>query len=243
MLRSISNSLLALIYPQQCVLCGASVEERRDGVACDACWNQTKIFSAKDALCAKCGAFLSDRLSTGSSFCLRCAGHAYNSAHAIGIYEKALAATILNLKRRPELAFRIRTMLLGVFLQLPPPAATLIVPVPLSRKRMLERGFNQAEVIASFLSQHARVRMSREILFRTTHTRIHRAAMDQKAREKTVKKAFQLTESRSVASSDILLIDDVFTSGATASACAEVLKNGGARSVTVLTLGRAVLRS
>jgi predicted amidophosphoribosyltransferase len=66
--------------------------------------------------------------------------------------------------------------------------------------------------------------------------------MDKKAREMSVAKAFKLVQPDKVIGKDILLVDDVFTSGATVSACAAILKKGGAQTVRVFTLGRAVLR-
>jgi predicted amidophosphoribosyltransferase len=65
--------------------------------------------------------------------------------------------------------------------------------------------------------------------------------MDKKAREATVKNAFDVRAPRLITGKDILLVDDVLTSGSTASCCAEVLKKNGASSVTVVTLARAVV--
>lgn len=70
---------------------------------------------------------------------------------------------------------------------------------------------------------------------------MHRVAMDKRARELTVEKAFVVRSPRMIDEKDIYLIDDVFTSGATASACARVLKKNGAKKVIVVTLARAVL--
>ena len=70
---------------------------------------------------------------------------------------------------------------------------------------------------------------------------MHRIGMDEKARELTVRKAFEVTRPKLIEGQNILLIDDVFTSGATASYCAKVLKKHGAAKVNVLTLARAVL--
>ena len=70
---------------------------------------------------------------------------------------------------------------------------------------------------------------------------MHRIAMDKKARELTVVNAFEVTRPNLIAGQRILLVDDIFTSGATASACAKVLKKNGAVEVNVFTLARAIL--
>ena len=73
---------------------------------------------------------------------------------------------------------------------------------------------------------------------RTIHTPMHRAGMDAKGRALTVEKAFAVTRPKLIAGKNILLVDDVLTSGATISACAKILKKNGARKVFVLTVAR-----
>ncbi len=70
---------------------------------------------------------------------------------------------------------------------------------------------------------------------------MHRIGMDKKARELTVKNAFEITRPKLIEGKNVLLVDDVFTSGATASSCAKVLKKNGAVGVQVFTLARAVM--
>jgi ComF family protein len=119
--------------------------------------------------------------------------------------------------------------------------ADIVVPVPLSRKRAVERGYNQAAVIAAILSRSARIELGTSALERRLDTPMHRVGMDKKARELTVKKAFAVVHPRLIEGRDVVLVDDVFTSGATASACAAVLKKNGAARVRVFTVARAVL--
>src|SRR5260370_1334885 len=116
----------------------------------------------------------------------------------------------------------------------------LIVPIPLSKQRKQERGFNQAEIIAAELSRVSGIPVDASSLIRKFHTPIHRMGMDQKAREITVKNVFEVVRPRLIAGKNILLVDDVFTSGATASFCAKVLKKNGAVKVNVFILARAV---
>jgi ComF family protein len=242
MFTSLTDSLLSLIYPQSCVICGSSVEERADGVACKNCWSQTRIFIGLETLCSKCGAYLRDKPSARPVFCHDCDAQAFDSAHAVGVYEKALAAAIISLKKSPYMPTTLREHIRMTIDRIELAQNTIIVPVPLSAKRRLERGFNQAELIAMCLASEIGLSVEAGALERTVHTTIHRVAMDKKAREMSVAKAFKLTQSNKIVGKDILLVDDVFTSGATVSACAAILKKGGARTVHVFTLGRAVLR-
>jgi ComF family protein len=111
--------------------------------------------------------------------------------------------------------------------------------VPLHPKRLRTRGFNQASIIAQAVSKALNLPVDEVSLVRVSTTEKYRAGMDTKGRRDTVAGAFRVAYPRLIAGEDILLVDDVFTTGATVSACAEVLFEAGAKSVFVLTIGRA----
>jgi competence protein ComFC len=240
MLQKIYDSLLTLAYPQVCHVCNESVETAAAGVACQKCWQKTRIFTGNETLCAKCSAFLQDKPSKSQTFCHACDEHFYDAARVVGLYENALAASVLNLKREPFVAQTLKKLFTAAFENSPFRDATVIVPVPLSKKRFLERGFNQAEVLAETLARHFALKLDDQSLARKIHTPVHRAAMDRRARQLTVENAFEVTRPKLVRGEKILLVDDVFTSGATVSACAEALKKKGADKVYVLTIARAI---
>ncbi|MDQ3181475.1 MAG: double zinc ribbon domain-containing protein [Acidobacteriota bacterium] len=239
MFHKISDALLTLAYPQACQICKNSVENLADGVACQSCWEKTQIFSGAETLCGKCGRFLQAKATNFETFCHLCSEHFYDSASAVGIYEDALAASVLHLKREPFIAKRLKNLFISRFQHSDFQDASLIIPVPLSKKRRLERGFNQAGVLAKILATQTRIKLDQQSLIRKIHTPMHRAAMDNKAREMSVKNAFEIKRPKFVEDENILLVDDVFTSGATVSNCAKVLKESGARQVCVLTVARA----
>jgi competence protein ComFC len=113
-----------------------------------------------------------------------------------------------------------------------------MIPVPLHPERERERGFNQAAVLGRRLSRLNRLPMDEHSVIRTAHTERHRAGMDARARRESVANAFTVIRPRLIEGERVLLIDDVFTTGATVSACAEALKAAGARQVSVLTVAR-----
>jgi ComF family protein len=119
-------------------------------------------------------------------------------------------------------------------------AATLVLPVPLHLARERERGFNQAALLASAVAKGAGLPLDSWSLARVVHSERHRAGMDARARRESVHAAFNVTRPRLVRDESIILVDDVFTTGATASACAHALLDAGARAVFVLTAARAV---
>lgn len=119
--------------------------------------------------------------------------------------------------------------------------ADLLVPVPLHRWRLLKRRYNQAAVMAFALTRAAGIRTVPDVLLRqrATPPQGHLSVAE---RAKNVRKAFALNPRRKaqITGKRIVLIDDVYTSGATVNECAQVLIEAGAASVDVLTLARVV---
>jgi ComF family protein len=241
MFRAVQNSLLSLIYPQECRVCARQVESLDDGAACGACWNKVRIFDGSEMLCDKCGAFFGDEAAPSPVFCHKCDEHHYDKAIAVGVYETALAAAIIELKATPNLPARIKSVIKHALPRVDLASTEVIIPIPLSKLRKIERGFNQAEIVAAEIGRASRIRVDYSSLGRKVHTPIHRVGMDQKARELTVKNAFEVLRPKLVSGKNILLVDDVFTSGATSSYCAKVLKKNGSGKVNVFTLARAVM--
>ena len=239
----IFDALLTLAYPQVCAICGRSVERRKFGVACEPCWNKTKIFTGEETLCWKCGApapadvapDLRDEVR-----CRRCDSQSFTAARAVGLYEGALRESVLLLKRQPHVSFQLEALVAAAARREPLSAGSRIIPVPLHDKRRKTRGFNQASVMAQSLSRSLRLPLDEVSLVRVSGTEQYRAGLDAKGRHDTVTGAFQVAYPRLVAGEDILLIDDVFTTGATVSSCARALTEAGARSVFVLTIARGL---
>ena len=239
----ILDGLLALVYPQSCAVCGGSVESHQLGIACAECWQTTSIFTNAHTLCWKCGAPSLGRIEPGkvaSVRCRRCDDDAFTAARACGAYEGALRATVLALKREPNVSQQLLNLLSQTQQLSPLDQATRVLPVPLHPDREKERGFNQATVIGRELARRVRLPFDNKSLIRISHSAKHRAGMDAKGRRASVATAFAVSYPRLIAGEKILLVDDVFTTGATVSACAQVLLTAGAEAVFVLTISRPV---
>lgn len=236
------DAALALVYPQACAVCSRSVESRHDGVACLRCWNDAPLFTCDETICWKCGALSLAKVSHDrreTVRCGRCETDEFTTARSCGLYEGALRASILELKRQPHVARRVAHLMYDVQQREPLNQADLIIPVPLHHDRERERGFNQACVLARELSRVIGSQIDEHSVVRRVHTERHRAGMDAKARRQSVANAFTVRHADSVSGKRVLLIDDVFTTGATVSACASVLKDAGAEEVFVLTVAKA----
>lgn len=237
------DALLAVLYPQRCEVCGGSVERRALGVACEQCWKSTRLFNSESLICWKCGRPSLREVSVAKRedvSCHRCEDETFASARACGVYEGALRASVLALKREPHIPERLKSLLVQTQTKYPLCSATRIIPVPLHPERLKARGFNQAEVIATALSRACGVQLDTASLVRTQYVERHRAGMDVKDRRKSVDNAFEVVHPNLVRSEKVLLVDDVFTTGATASACATALLQAGVEEVFVVTIARPV---
>lgn len=200
----LTDSLLSVLYPQSCPICGESVEQHKFGVACEACWNKTQILT-------DCG--------------------------AIGWYEGALREAILLLKRQPYLPPHLVELLVDASKSFR--GVTCVVPVPLHRDRLRSRGFNQAAIIGREMSRALAVPLDEVSLVRVTSSEKNRTGLDAKGRHDSVAKAFVVRHPRLIEGEDVLVVDDVFTTGATVEACKEALIEAGAKSVLIMTLAQA----
>ena len=170
-------------------------------------------------------------------------------AVAYGPYQERMKLAIHTLKYGGvrSLARGLGRMLAEAIAQLAPdaPAQMLVVPIPLHRSKHAERGFNQARslavhALASLAKSHPqwRLKLASTTLMRLRATETQ-AGLSPHMRRLNVRGAFQVSAPASVAGRHILLIDDIFTTGATARAAAKTLLQAGAASVRVATLARA----
>lgn len=243
--KFIGDAALTLMFPQMCSLCGALVDSLDDGVTCRRCWDQMPRLD-RASCCQRCGWPFPVKQASGgqSAGCSQCRELALTALRYAAPYEGACRENLLFLKDHPVVCGRMKKMLVEaleqeVVLQ----AATLVVPVPLHPQRRRERGFNQAELLSRTVARAMGIPLSRRALVRVKHTEQHRAGMDALARARSVSDAFALTHAHLVADQHVMLVDDVYTSGATLNACAQVLWQAGARSVLGCTVARVVSRS
>ncbi|HYP27057.1 MAG TPA: ComF family protein [Blastocatellia bacterium] len=240
-LSRLRDGLLSLIYPSDCQLCGGPVDSLDDGVACRACWEDPRItlLFSPDRVCRLCGA----PARSGDGPCGACTSLPFSAARSCGEYGGAIEASILFLKSEPHLCPRLRGIIEQTVLDHRERlGADLIIPVPLHPHRRRERGFNQADLIARVISGKVRLPVEEGAVIRTKNTERHRAGLDRLDRERSLSAAFRVAAPRLVKGREVLLVDDLFTTGSTLSAAAGALTDAGAARVKVFTIGRVVPR-
>lgn len=235
-MRQLLKGFIDLIYPSGCHICGQASEE----LICRTCLSSLSFI--QPPLCHKCG----KPCHLVVYCCRECRGKrfAFNTARAVGLYQGELRRAIhkfkyLNARRLGEVFARLAIKALeseSSFWDV-----DLVSYVPLTRKKEAKRGYNQAQIFAQEVSKLVgRPNLSLLICNRQTEDQ---SKLNPDNRRKNVKGAFSLQRSSEAKDKNILLVDDVFTTGFTLNECARTLLSGGAKKVNALTIARATLLS
>lgn len=230
---SISATLLDMLLPHTCPGCDAIVPSDRIRIQagfCHPCWQSTLLTMTP---CVKCGTPHVGPVCSGCRSKTPC----FASVRAPFIYGGPVARGIQRAKYRG--AIHILKMM-GIYLQGQLdefPRFDVVVPVPLHRRRLRKRGYNQAAVLSRYLVKDAKIPLDYKILTRNRDTP-SQAGLNFQARRENLAGAFS-AHRRGKIPGRILLVDDVMTTGATVTACARALLSAGVTDVHVLTLARA----
>jgi len=243
------DSLCSVLFPADCRVCGSPLYGFTLLPVCASCWNDLPAQSG--ALCVCCGEHLdSDPKFTGETLCRPCrvAPPDFQKAVAHGVYEGKLRSLLHLLKydRMEPLARPLGALLAEQILAIPNlPSNLVVVPVPLFGKKRRDRGFNQSELLARGVLKEMRKRGTNTqiqlaaALLRRQRATESQAGLSPHQRHVNVRGAFFVPRPEMVAGRHVLLIDDIYTTGATARACSLALRRAGAASVLVATVARA----
>jgi ComF family protein len=231
------QALVDLVLPPRCPACRIIVDG--DGRFCPTCWPQLQFITAP--CCARCGLPFAHDYGPGAE-CGTCIAEPprFAAARAALVYGGPARAAVLALKHgdKPWLAGIMAGHMARAGAGLIAPE-TLLVPVPLHRWRLWRRGYNQAGLLAQALAARTGAELAIDAIDRVKATPAS-AGMGRAARAKNVRGVFKVRDRRRIKGRAVVLVDDVLTTGATADACARVLRRAGAASVGVLTFARVV---
>jgi ComF family protein len=247
----IAESLFTVLFPSDCRICGTPLVNISRLPLCRECLDAMRPISG--GVCAICG----ERLYSAYAFAggegeLRCGlcrriEPAFARAVAYGSYESGLRELIHLLKYggvRPA-ANVLGRMLAEAIVALEPafPSESIaMIPVPLHSSKRRQRGFNQAELIARAAMNvigPGRLHLCAEVLDRKRDT-ASQVGLTNHQRRENLRGAFRVAEPETVTGREVLLVDDVYTTGATVSECARVLRRAGATKVWVATVARTL---
>jgi len=240
MLKPFFAAALDVIFPPLCHVCRRFIPTAGELHICPECRELMPPIVAP--LCTVCGIPFSG--AGTDHLCGSCStSHpSFDAARAALAYEGASRDLIHAFKYRNKTHLRrplalLTTEILSEFIRSRRP--DLIMPVPLHRKKLSSRGFNQAVLLGEILSQRLKIPLDRRNLqrIRWTEPQVNLAAHD---RRTNVRGAFAIRESALLNGCRVLLVDDVLTTGSTAEECGRVLKAAGVDDVTVITVARAL---
>jgi ComF family protein len=232
--QSVARTVIDFALPPRCGGCGTIVADV--GLFCTNCWSELDLRSPGGG-CACCGQTLAP---TEMDRCLACIADPRpvldRVRHAVP-YGEIASKLVLQLKygRKVAMARTLAGYMARSLGELTPGA--LLVPVPLHRRRLWSRGFNQSALIARSLARRSGQPIDVELLQRLRNTPPLKG-MNRTQRQSTVDGAFALRAGKIVRGRAIVLVDDVITTGSTARACAKVLRKHGATSVELLAWAR-----
>ncbi|WP_128514605.1 ComF family protein [Tabrizicola thermarum] len=229
---------LQLLYPPQCISCSAPVQS--DFGLCADCWRETPFVSG--LVCDQCGVPLPGSDPTERALCDDCMTIArpWDRGRAALLYQGNARNLVLALKHgdRMDLARPASAWMARAAAPILTPGM-MVVPVPLHWMRLFRRRYNQAALLSRAIAALARLEHCPDAILRKRSTG-NQDGKTRDARFANLVGAFTVPKSREarVRDRDILLVDDVMTSGATFAAATEALFSAGARSVSVLALAR-----
>ncbi len=224
---------LELVYPNICVLCEETLAFGSHELVCPSCAQKHPLL--KEDLCSKCGKPLQD---LKKDRCLDCRKrvHFYDEGGALWVYEDEVKEAIYQYKykNKRERGILFAKALVRYYNECKGWDIDLIVPVPLHRKNHRHRGFNQSELIAETMGRELDVKVMSKALKRVVQTESQKQLSD-KDRILNMRDVFESDE-EGIKGKAILIIDDVYTTGATIDACSKALVDQGASNIYYMSI-------
>lgn len=242
--RSLAGSVLDGLFPRSCIYCRGP---RAGGgeFLCAPCLGE--ITFIRRPYCDACGmpADISYEFPASGFLCGECRknSHPFDRARSLGSYDTVLRELVHFFKYSPQpgAVVDIAALLKRYFAGAPETyAGFYVAPVPLHFRKMRERGFDQSFLLAREVASALKLPLASGLLCRVRDTG-SQAAKTRAERSRNIRGAFAVDRPEVVRGKDVLLVDDVFTTGATAGEAARALKGANAGRVNVFTLARVVL--
>lgn len=238
--NNLKDRILNAIYPNtiRCIFCGDELTKNNRNFTCENCYNSLPLISAS---CDRCGLPMEDRFNGICPDCRR-NNYFFNRAVSVFVYKDEVVNVVHKMKYNsvPDLADKLANFLVEAYARLDV-NADIITFVPMHKEKQKARGYNQAELLAKFVAEKFKIPcldLTYKIKDNPTQT-----ALGFKERKENIKNVFEFNSvyKPDIKNKTILLIDDIFTTGATCNELTKIIKNAGAKDVFVLTLARSIV--
>jgi len=246
MIEYIIEGILNFVFPLDCKICEKPIRESKGYSICKDCFKTIELI--EHPYCIKCGKplLLTDFfIQNREILCLDCKRKKYpfEFSRSMGIYNKVLKKCIHLFKYYGEkkLAEPLGKLMVNYLLKNNEfeKKLDLIIPVPLHKNDFRKRGFNQSILLGRVIGNYFSIPVGEKVLIKKKLTPFQ-VNLSKKEREKNILKAFSVEKPEEIKGKNILILDDVFTTGSTVAECAKELKEARANKIYVLTLARSV---
>ena len=237
----IKNLIYDCLFPIFCLNCGAFIKNESGLYLCENCLKTIPLYS-----------------SLFCPICLKRIGQFKKCSHSNNYspldflasatdYENPLIQKLIHLYKYQlvkDIRYTLGNIVINYWEKIWPDikkqfSGAIIIAIPLSRQRFKERGFNQSEEIAKIFANYFQLEINSEILIRQKNTHPQAKLDNYEERHLNLKNAFEVKDKNSLKNKNIILIDDVFTSGATMQEAARVLKQNGSKKIIGLTVAKS----
>lgn len=233
-LKVLGERALELIFPIKCPVCLKTLNDP-EKLICKECYMRLKF--TKEPICKRCGRPLKDETA---EFCEECEKSAvkryYEKGVSLLVHDEGAKKILYDLKYsniRENIKFLAREFVRKKYREVLDWNAEALIPVPLHKKRYQTRGFNQAELFAKELGRYFKIPVDSRILQRQKATTPQKE-LDKKKRKKNIENSFKISDNI-VKYKCAILVDDIFTTGATINECAKMLRKSGVERVYFIT--------
>ena len=241
--KNFFNKLVNYIFPAQCIIC-KNIIENNDGI-CFECLKEIEFIS--EPRCAYCGfpfeiMYPNEKTKSKYFVCPKCLEKKpkFDKSLSVVRYNDASKKIILPFKHADRTNYaKIMGKMMASTLSPFKEKFDIIMPVPLHLKRMVKRKYNQSALLANVIAKILKKPVVYNSLVRTKFKE-SQGHLSLKDRKLNVKEAFKIKNPLKVKGKNVLLVDDVLTTGATLNECAKILKKAGAKKVIAITFARVV---
>ena len=206
--------MLSFLFPRVCGVCGKKINQN---FACEKCSNILKYTLKKE-------------------LCVRKFENPIDILICLFSYRGVIRQKILSFKfyEKPYIGYVFAELMAEVMKKMAI-AIDAVIPVPVHRKRYKERGYNQSAILAKKIAMKMQIKCWGNVLYKKHHT-VPQSTLNEKNRKENVKNVYGVRHSNKIKDKIILLVDDIYTTGATAKECARILKQNGVSQVIVMTI-------
>jgi ComF family protein len=231
--------LIDFIFPKCCLICN-EFNNINNYAICENCWKNLS-FSKNVSHCYHCGLVTKDNKE--NNLCIKCEllGTYFDDSKSVFIYDVYTKQIVTSLKFNDQTIFaKFVAKIISDYLLSDINNSDFIIPIPIHKRRLLKRKYNQSVLIARFIKKFTKIPIKTDIIVKLKNTR-PQSLLSMEERKLNLHNAFSIKDHSIIKGSKIILLDDVVTTGSTVASCAKLLSKYMPDKITVISFARSVI--